>query len=481
MKMFIGGKAVDATGNKTIDVLNSATQEKVDTVPAATAEDVKKAIEIASLGKKLWAQTPMHERARILLKSAETLEARVEELAILLSTEMGKVIKEARGEVDCAVQILRAYVEKAKHFYGETMTTDTQPGCDKDIIFTRREPLGIVVCISPFNYPVELCMHKVASALSVGNAVIIKPATDNPLTLLRITELMLEAGVPGEVLQIITGQGSLIGNILVESEHVDAVSFTGSTEVGQKIAVVAAKTLKHIFLELGGNDPFIVFNDADMETAVNECVSSRIQNAGQTCCAPKRFLIQNSIRETFVSKLLERLGKVRTGSPLDENTDLGSLINSAAALEIKKQVELTINQGAKCIYGGNLSNPTYYDPTVLVDVTPEMDISKNMEVFGPVFPILGFYTEEEAITIANNTCFGLNASVFTGDMKRAIRVSSLLECGSVVINGSGCYRNIDQPHGGRKMTGLGREGICCTLEEMTQTKAYILKGILQQK
>ena len=478
MKMFIGGKAVDATGNKTIDVLNSATLEKIDTVPAATAEDVNRAIEIARAGKKTWGKTAMHERAKVLLKCADLLEAHVEELAQLLSTEMGKVIREARGEVDCAVQILRAYVEKAKHFYGETITTDTQPACDKDIIFTRHEPLGIVACISPFNYPVELCMHKIASALSVGNCVIVKPATDNPLSLLRITELMLSAGVPGEALQMISGQGSVIGNILVESEHIDAVSFTGSTEIGQKIAQTAARTLKHIFLELGGNDPFIVFDDADMELAVNECAASRVQNAGQTCCAPKRFLIQNSIKEAFVPKLIERLGKVKTGSPLDPNTDLGALINPAAALEVKRQVEHTISQGAKCVYGGKLSAQTYYDPTVLLDVTPEMDISKDMEVFGPVFPILGFDTEEEALNIANNTCFGLNAAVFTSDMKKAIRAASLIECGSVVINGSCCYRNIDQPHGGRKMTGLGREGICCTLEEMTQPKAYILKGIL---
>ena len=479
MKMFIGGKPVDATDNKTIDVLNSATQEKIDTVPAATAEDVNQAIKIAQTGKKLWAKTPMHERAKILLKSADVLEAHVEELAVLLSTEMGKIIREARGEVDCAVQILRAYVEKAKHLYGETIATDTQPACDKDIIFTRREPLGVVACISPFNYPVELCMHKIAASLSVGNSVIAKPATDNPLTLLRITELMLGAGVPGEALQMITGRGSLIGNILVESKDVDAVSFTGSTEVGQEIAAAAGRTLKHVFLELGGNDPFIVFEDADMETAVNECVAGRIQNSGQTCCAPKRFFIQNSVKDAFVSKLTERLKKVRTGSPLDENTDLGSMINTSAALEVKRQVEMTIKQGAKCIYGGNLSKPTYYEPTVLVDLTMDMDIAKDMEVFGPIFPIFGFDTEEEVISAANNTCFGLNAGVFTNDYKKAIRTASMLECGSVIINGSPAYRNIDQPHGGRKMTGLGREGICCTLEEMTQPKAYILKGILK--
>ncbi|MDR1390605.1 MAG: aldehyde dehydrogenase family protein [Treponema sp.] len=480
MKMFIGGKAVDAEDNKTIDVLNSATQEKIDTVPGAGPGDIKRAIDIAQKGKKIWAAAPLYERGRILLKCAGILEAHAEELSVMLSTEMGKIIREARGEVDCAVEILRGYVEKAKHFYGETMTTETQPGCVNDIIFTRREPLGTVACIAPFNYPVELCMHKVASALSVGNSVIVKPATDNPLTLIRITELMLSGGVPGEVLQIITGPGSATGKYLIESGSINAVSFTGSTEVGQEIARAAAGTLKHLFLELGGNDPFIVFEDADMELAVNECAAARIQNAGQTCCSPKRFLVQNSIKDEFVSRLVERLKKVRTGSPLDENTDLGSLINPKAALEVQRQVELTLAQGAECIYGGALSGPTYYDPTVLVNVRPDMDISQGMEVFGPVIPILGFDTEEEMLKTANNTPFGLNAGVLTTDMKRAFRVAAALECGSVVINGSGNYRNIDQPHGGRKLTGLGREGICCTLEEMTQPKAYILKGVLSK-
>ncbi|MDR3338327.1 MAG: aldehyde dehydrogenase family protein [Treponema sp.] len=478
MKMFIDGKPVDAGNKQTIDVLNSATQEKIDTVPMATVEDIQHAVNIAQKGKKLWGATPMYARARILYKCADVLESHVEELAVLLSTEMGKIIREARGEVDCAVQILRAYVEKAKHLYGETMPTEIQSGCAKDIIFTRREPLGAVACIAPFNYPVELCMHKVASALSAGNSVLVKPATDNPLTLLRIVELMLGAGVPGEALQIITGPGPVVGRYLVESDKIDAVSFTGSTEVGQGIARAAAGTLKHIFLELGGNDPFIVFDDAGMELAVNECAGGRIQNAGQTCCSPKRFFIQNTIKDRFVELLIERLKKVRKGSPQDEETELGAMINPKAVQEVRRQVELTLSQGAKCIYGGTVSGPAYYDPTVLVNVTPEMDISGSMEVFGPVFPIIGFDTEEELIAMANNTSFGLNAGILTGDIKRAFRVAAALECGSVVINGSGNYRNIDQPHGGRKLTGLGREGICCTLEEMTQTKAYILKGVL---
>lgn len=478
MKMFIGGKAKDSSDHKTIAIYNSATQELIDEVPSATNEDVNEAINIAKQGKKLWSAMPTHARARILLKCADVLEAHVEELAVLLSTEMGKIIREARGEVDCAVQILRGYVEKAKHFYGKTMT-DAQPSCDKDIIFTRREPLGVIACIAPFNYPVELSMHKVASALSVGNSVILKPATENPLTLIRIVELMLKAGMPGSALQIVTGRGSLVGSMLVESTDIDAVSFTGSTEVGLQIAQNASRTLKHLFLELGGNDPFIVFDDADMELAVNECASGRIQNAGQTCCAPKRFLVQNSIKDIFVGKLIERLKSVKRGSPLDEQTELGALISPKAALEVQKQVEQTIEQGAKCVFGGTLSQPTYFEPAVLLDIATDMSICKDMEIFGPVFPIIGFDTEEEAISIANNTPFGLNAGIMTKDMKKAFRVASKMECGSVIINGSGNYRNIDQPHGGRKMTGLGREGVSYTLEEMTQPKAYILKSVLK--
>jgi acyl-CoA reductase-like NAD-dependent aldehyde dehydrogenase len=478
MKMIIGGLKTDASDLQTIDVYNSATQELIDTVPSATEEDVLRAIQIAQQGREVWGETPTHKRSAILLKCADLLERHEEELSLLLCREMGKIIREARGEVDCAVQILRSYVEKARHFYGETMT-DAQASCDRDIIFTRREPIGVVACIAPFNYPVELSMHKVASALAAGNSVIVKPATDNPLTLIRITELMLQCGVPGSVLQIVTGYGSKVGKILTESVDIDAVSFTGSTEVGVSIAKAAGNTLKHLFLELGGNDPFIVFEDADIDLAVNECVSGRIQNAGQTCCAPKRFIIQNSVKDAFTDRLLQRLQSVRTGSPLDENTDLGSLISPKAAREVKAQVEKTIAQGAKCVCGGDIYDESYFNPTVLLDVTPDMDVSKDMEIFGPVFPIIGFDTEAEAIRIANNTQFGLNAGILTRDMKRAFKVASKMECGSVIINGSGNYRNIDQPHGGRKMTGLGREGVSYTLQEMTQPKAYILKKVLE--
>ena len=477
MKMFIGGKRVDASDNATINILNSATQELVDTVPAATKEDVNCAILAAQTGKKAWASTPQHARSAVLIKCADAIAANVEELARLLSTEMGKVITEARGEVACTAEIFRGFAEMANHLYGQTMS-HAQTGSETDIIFTRHEPLGVVACITPFNYPVELCYHKVAAALAVGNAAIIKPASDNPLTIMRMLELCWEAGIPGNVLQLVTGSGAKIGRLLTESPLIDKISLTGSTEVGIEVAELGAKTLKHLGLELGGNDPFVVFEDADMELAISEAVSGRLKNAGQTCCSPKRFIVQSSVLEAFTTGVIESLKKLKLGSPLDEETELGSLINIRAQEDVIKQVAHTIKQGATCIYGGKPYEKTYFEPTVLTGVTKDMDIAKDMEVFGPIFPIISFDTFDEAIEIANGTIYGLQAGVMTQDFAKAIQASSEINCGAVVVNGSGNYRNIDQPFGGTKMSGLGREGVCCTLEDMTQVKSYILKKIL---
>jgi len=477
MKMLIGGNWVDSSDGKTIDVLNSATQEKIETVPSATVTDVQNAIENAQKAKKAWGETPQYERSRILQKCADLIESNVEILAVSLSEEMGKIIREARPEIAVSAQIFQGYAERANHLYGETMS-DYQRGSEKDLLLTRRQPLGIVACISPFNYPVELCSHKVASALAMGNAVIVKPASDNPLTLLRMFKLFDEAGFPDGAVQVLTGSGATVGSLLAQSEAVNAISLTGSTEVGISVASAGAKTLKRVFLELGGNDPFVVLEDADMEAAVEAAVAGRVQNAGQTCCAPKRFIVQNSIRERFTEGVLNRLKKVRTGSPMDETTDLGSLISVNAAMTVEKQVEETVAQGAKLLTGGKAYDQSYFQPTVLADVTLEMDIARDMEVFGPVIPIIGCDTVDDAIMISNATCYGLQAGVMTQDTKKAFYVASRLDCGSVVINGSGNFRNVDQPFGGFKKSGLGREGINCTLEEMSHLKTYVLKSLL---
>ena len=477
MKMFINGQRRDASDGRTIDVLNSATLEFIDTIPFATKADIEEAIAAAKEGAKIWGSMACHERSAILFKAADMIDARREELARSLSTEMGKIISEARPEIRVAAQIIRGYAEKANHLYGETLT-DYQVGTEKDIVFTRHEPLGVVACITPFNYPVELCSQKYAAALAAGNAVIIKPATDNPLTIMKVIEILWQAGVPGNVLQLITGSGSEIGDILTASPDINAIALTGSTEVGLHVAEVGARTLKKVFLELGGNDPYIVFDDADFELAVTGAVRGRCQNAGQTCCSPKRFLVQNSIKDAFIKRAIEQIEALVHGSPLDDATEFGSLISEKACKKVDEQVKLTIAQGGRLICGGKPISATYYEPTI-IDTPADADISKDMECFGPVLPIIGFDTEEEAIAISNQTMYGLQAGVITKDMNKALRVASKLECGGVVINQSGNYRHLDQAFGGWKMSGVGREGVSITLEEMTQVKSYVLRNILQ--
>ncbi|MCD8141061.1 MAG: aldehyde dehydrogenase family protein [Planctomycetaceae bacterium] len=478
MKMFIDGNAVDASDGGTFDVVNSATQEFLETVPKATAHDVQRAIDAAQAGKAAWAATPVHERARLLHACADAIDARREELARSLSTEMGKIIREARPEIRVCAQILRGFAEMASHHYGRTLT-DYQIGTENDIVFTRREPLGVVACISPFNYPVELVTQKFASALAAGNAVIIKPASDNPLTVMKVVEICLSCGVPGNVLQLVTGSGGTVGDQLAGSPLINAISLTGSTGVGVKVAQTGMKTLKRVFLELGGNDPYIVFDDADMDNAIRDAVMGRVQNAGQTCCAPKRFIVQDTVKKAFIDGAVARIKNLKRGSPLDDATELGCLISEKAAQEVQRQVEQTVNQGAALVHGGTLYDKTYFEPTILDNVTLGMDVATDMEIFGPVLPVIAFSTEDEAVRIANATCYGLQGGVMTRDMGRAMRVASRLECGGVVINSSGNYRHMDQPFGGYKMSGVGREGVSVTLDEMTQEKSYILKNILQ--
>lgn len=477
MKMFIDGKRAASSDGCVISVLNSATQEFLDNIPSATAEDVQRAIQAAQHGKVTWGKLPVHERSRIMFRCADRVDEKREELARSLSTEMGKIIREARGEIRVCAQILRGFAEMANHRYGHTMT-DYQMDTENDIIFTRYEPLGVVACISPFNYPVELCFQKVAAALAGGNAVIIKPASENPLTIMKIVEICWECGIPGDVLQLVTGRGAVIGDILSESPDIQALSLTGSTAVGCEVAQKGAQTLKRIFLELGGNDPYIVFEDADMEKAISDAFAGRIQNSGQTCCSPKRFIVQNSVKADFIAGIQERIKELHLGSPLDEDAGMGCLISPTAAKGVQKQVEQTVAQGAKLVCGGHVVDQTYFEPTILDDVTPKMDVANEMEIFGPVFPIIGFDTEEEAIQIANHTIYGLQSGVMTRSMERAMRVASQLECGGVVINSSGNYRHLDQPFGGWKQSGIGREGVSVTLDEMTQAKSYILKNIL---
>jgi NAD-dependent aldehyde dehydrogenases len=477
MKMMIGGKRVDSQNGETIKVINPATGELIDTVPNASEEDIKEAIDISLEGKKVWGSTPLFRRSEILRRFLELAEENKNDLAVLLSTETGKTVREGIAEVDTLLRVFRGYIEKANHFYGITLP-DSQTGLENDIIFTRREPLGVIVLVIPFNFPIDLFSHKAAPSLITGNSVIVKPSSDNPLAIIRLVELLIEAGVPECAVQAVTGSGPVVGKWLVSSPKINAVSLTGSTNAGIDVAKESAPHLHRFFLELGGNDALIVYSDADIDLAVEEAVFARTLNAGQTCCAAKRFLVERPVIEEFTSKLIERLKKIKIGNPLDPETEMGCLISEKAAVQVEEQVQHTVDQGAKCIYGGKKLDQAFFQPTVLTDVTPDMDAAKDLEIFGPVFPIIAFDTMEEAVEIVNQSMYGLMGGVMSRDVNKAIKTASRMESGGIVINGAGNYRPLEIPFGGYKKSGLGREGISYTLEEMTQAKTFIMKKIL---
>ncbi|MCD8349974.1 MAG: aldehyde dehydrogenase family protein [Planctomycetaceae bacterium] len=478
MQMIINGAKRNASDGATIDVLNPATQEVIDTVPSATDKDIQEVLEVAQAGKRLWAKTPQHERSRIMGKIADAVVAHKDELRQIMARETGKAISSTGDEIGEVSMLFRGYGEKAAHLYGISMA-ESQPGVENDILYTRREPLGVVVCVIPFNFPAELFAHKVAPALATGNAVVVKPSTDNPMTAIRLTEIIQECGVPGSVIQVITGQGSRVGKLLSASPLVNAISLTGSTAVGISTMQESAKTLKRCYLELGGNDACIILEDGDLDLAVAEAVEARAVNAGQICCGTKRYIVHNSVKDAFAAKLVERLKQVKVGDTMDPATEVGCLINEKAAKEVEDQVNLTVKQGAKCILGGKRFNKTFFEMTVLVDVTADMDIARDMEVFGPVFPVIGFDDPEEAVRIANQSVYGLMGGVISRDIYKALKVAYGMECGGTVINGASTYRTMEMPFGGYKMSGLGREGISHTLDEMTQMKTIILKRALQ--
>ena len=478
MKMFIGGQQTDAADQKVIEIINPATFEVIDTVPNANIEDLECSLNYAQEGKCEWSNTPLYKRSNILLKYVAKVNEHSEELAEILCKETGKTIKNSLQEIKSIAGIITSFVERANHLYGISMP-DNFIGTENDVVFTRREPLGVVLCVIPFNYPASTFAYKVAPALAVGNAVIIKPPSDNPLTIMRLTELLIEAGVPGNAAQVVTGSGSKVGKYLVGSHKIDAVSLTGSTDVGIDTAKAAAQNLHKLHLELGGNDAIIICEDADIDLAVKEVIASRITNAGQICIATKRIIIQKTIKEDFTKKLIDKISNLKVGDPLDPSTDIGCLINEKAAIEVENQVNHTIKQGAKCIYGGKRFSRTFFEPTILTEITSDMDVAKDMEIFGPVFSIIEFDDIDEAINIHNSTRYGLNGGIMTRDISKAMKTAVKLQCGEVVINGAGYYRNPAIAFGGYKMSGIGREGASATLEELTQVKTIIMKRILK--
>ncbi len=476
MKSLIGNKWCDSSDNKVIEVYNPATNELIDTVPSLTKEDVERAIDYADEHQKDWEKKSVVERCEILSKFAELVEENKDELAMLLSKETGKPIKEAYNEIANIGIGVPGYVEKVKHEYGNIIYRGTEKGQENTIQYTIQQPLGVVVAIIPFNFPSDIFINKVPPALLMGNAVILKPASINPLTLTRYVELLVEAGVPAGIISVVHGSGSVVGKTLTSSKKVDMVSLTGSTAAGIDAAKNCAEHCAHSSLELGGNDAFIICADGDIDLAIEETVWGRLYNTGQVCCASKRFLVENSIKDEFIKKMTDKIHSLKQGNPQDMSTDIGCLVSEEAAIEVERQVSETIKAGATLVCGGK-RNGAFYEPTILDNVTPDMEVAKDMEIFGPVIPVIGFDNIEDAIKIANNSIYGLSGSIITKDISKAIKVSEAMECGGFVINGASFFRSFEQPFGGWKYSGIGNEGIMTTLKEMSRTKTVILKNV----
>lgn len=476
MKMIIDGKKVDSVSKETFDVIAPATGIVVDNVPKATAEDIEKAVTAAVKGQKEWEKFSVTERADVLYKFIDIVELNKESLAQTLCAENGKPITEARAEIGNIKIAFRAFAEHAKHYYGSIIPPGTEAGQENHIQMVTREPIGVVACIIPFNFPCDLYDQKVAPALMMGNAAIVLPSSDNPLTLMRLTEMLVEAGVPDGAIQCLTAPGA-VKDAAVSDPRVHLVTLTGSTEVGIGTAKIAAENLTHTALELGGNDAFIVLDDGDVDLAVGELIWARMYNTGQVCCASKRFLIHNSLKDEFAEKTVAKIKALNYGDPANDETQIACLISEKAAIKVEKEVALTVEQGGKIILGGKRDG-AFYEPTVIVDVPKTADVAKDMEIFGPVVPIIGFDTDEEAIEIANSSVFGLSSCVFSKDQKRAFKVARAMEAGGAVINGASFFRSFEMPFGGWKHSGIGTEGVMSTFDEMTRVKTIVLKNII---
>jgi len=473
MKMLIEGQWVEASDKAWMEIRNPGTGEVLDRVPRGTLEDATHMVAAAQKGKVAMRRLTANQRYDILNKIALAIEAQAEELGRLLAAENGKPIPQTRAEVLVTANIFRGFADESKRIFGRVMPVDAVRGNERHFAFTIRQPLGVVAAIVPFNYPVELWGHKAAAALAAGNAVVSKPPSACPLTLLKIAELIEQCGLPPFAHQMITGPGASIGDFLARSEGIQLVTVTGSTEVGVHIAEIAAKNLKKVHMELGGNDALIILADADLEKAANAVVLGRLARGnGQICCAVKRVLVEATIFDKFADLLAAKAQVLKVGDQLLEDTDVGPLINEQAAIDVETFVNGAVAAGANVVVGGK-RHGTFMDPTVLVNVAVDMQLFKE-EVFGPVVPLVSFTTINEAVEMANDSPYGLQSAVFTQDINKALDIAYRLEAGGVIVNWSSALRIETLPFGGIKMSGHGREGIHDTLEEMTDQKAVVV-------
>lgn len=463
MDMLIDGEYVNDMDRE--DVINPYTGEVIDTVPISHLNNVDKAIEAANNAKKFLQEMSAFKISNKLFNVCDKLKENRDDFAELLTKEVGKPINESYVELDRSVETLKLAAEEAKRIYGESVPLDAGLNGKGFFAFTQKLPLGVVAAITPFNYPLNLTIHKIAPAIAAKNTVIIKPPTNAPLTVMKFAELVNEE-FPDGVINVITGYGSEVGDALVASQKIDKISFTGSVLTGLLIAQRAG--MKKVTLELGGNDPLVVLDDANVDAAVKGVINGAYLNAGQVCMGVKRIIVQEGIYNKFKTRLVEETSKIKMGNPMDKSTQLGTLISEKAAMQVEETVNNAVNAGAEILTGGK-RNGAFYEATVIDKVTPDMDLVVN-ETFGPVAPLIKVKTVDEAIQIANATEYGLQAGVFTENYKNAMRCANEIEAGTVFINKQSTFRTDNMPFGGFKNSGCGKEGIKYAVEEMTKTK-----------
>jgi succinate-semialdehyde dehydrogenase/glutarate-semialdehyde dehydrogenase len=457
-----------ASDQETLDVNNPFNGDLIGTVPSLTTEDVNGAVAYSHEAQIAWAAKTAKERSELLQKWADLIDANKEDLAIIMTAEQGKPLTESRGEIGYANSFIRWFAEEGKRVYGDVIPANSTQL--RHVVL--KQPVGVCAAITPWNFPAAMITRKAAPALAAGCTIIIKPATETPFSALALGALAEEAGIPAGVIQVVTGKSSVIGEILTGDARIHKLSFTGSTEVGRTLMAQCAPTIKKLSLELGGNAPFIVFDDADLEKAATGLIASKYRNAGQTCVCANRVYVQDSIKDEFLDIFVKKVAALNVGNGMDEGVDIGPLINKKALDKVQALLKDALDKGAKLITGGstNSASELAYNPTVITDISSDMDIASE-EIFGPIATIFTFKDEAEVIRAANDTIYGLAAYFYSSDYARSWRVTEGLEYG-IIGHNTGLISTEVAPFGGVKQSGFGREGSKYGIEDYVVTKYW---------
>ena len=470
---YIGGRWCDADSGATFDVMNPATGETLGTVPNMGATETRRAIEAAKNAWAIWRRKPAKERSAFLRQWNDLIVANVDDLGKLMTAEQGKPLAEAKGEVLYAASFIEWFAEEAKRVYGDTIPS---PWTDRRLVVIK-EPVGVCAAITPWNFPAAMITRKAGPALASGCTMVAKPAEATPLSALALAVLAERAGIPAGVFNVLTGEPREIGREMTSNPDVRKLTFTGSTEVGRILMKQSADTIKKLSLELGGNAPFIVFDDADLDAAVQGAIDSKYRNAGQTCVCANRLIVQSGVYDAFAGKLVAAVRKLKVGNGLEPDVDQGPLIDRSAVEKIEDHIQDAVSHGARVLLGGkqHALGRTFFEPTVLADVTPKMKVARE-ETFGPLAPLFRFESDEDAVRLANDTEFGLASYFYSRDIGRIWRAAEGLESGIVGIN-TGLISNEVAPFGGVKQSGLGREGSHYGLDEFVEVKYLCFGGL----